>query len=137
MLILATPVRSQQEVEAARTSREGNAVVWFTNALRMPDVDKHKDVCARTPGYMDGAICYKICGGGLTSAPGQRELQWRTANMGGNTPFTPCDKEGQGCWIGAVEYYGQSQRGCVTAMIWKGQTGANKQKDFKVIQHLQ
>lgn len=126
---------SQQEVEAAQTAHQGNTVIWTTTALRMPEVEKHNDVCARTPGYMDGAICYRVCGGGLTAPPVRRQLQWRVANKGHDTPFVDCS-DAEGCRIGAVEYYPGNQRGCVTAMIWKAQSGDAKNRDLRVIQYL-
>jgi hypothetical protein len=116
-LLTAVPGYAQKEVEAVRTEEASDRTIWETNALDMPRRDLHRDTCARTPGYMNGATCYKICGK-LTFDPARRTLQWRNSHVGHSNPWRDCT-EAAGCRIGAVEYYAQSQRGCTTAMIYK------------------
>jgi len=106
-----------KEHEAAYTMREGDDVVWTTAALSMPDAQKHSDSCARIPEYMDGAICYRICGGGLTSQPIGWTYQWRRAHQGHDTRWEECN--GDGCSGFNSEYYADAQRGCGHFKIWK------------------
>lgn len=122
------------EHEAAYTIGAGTkSVIWTTSALPMPQVEKHSDTCARVPGYMDGGICYRICGGGLKSAPVKWTYQWRVANQGHNTPFQPCT-EASGCRGFNPEYYAGPGRGCGHFMIWKP---VKQDRDLRIVLDLQ
>lgn len=59
-----------KEIEAKYTTGAGTKEIgWVTDALPMPSKDKQSSGCARIPEYMDGAICYRVCGGSLASEP--------------------------------------------------------------------
>jgi hypothetical protein len=121
------------EHEAAYTIGAGTKVVtWTTSELPMPSVEKRSDTCARIPEYMDGAICYRICGGGLASEPVGWTFQWRQANLGHQTPFQPCTEQ-SGCRAVNPEWYQSPQRGCAHFMIWKPY---QRTRDLRVIVNL-
>ncbi len=57
-----------KKIEAKHTTGAGTKeIAWVTDAFPMPSKDKQSSGCARTPEYMDGAIWYRVCGGGLAS----------------------------------------------------------------------
>ena len=121
------------EREAAYTVGAGTKqVIWTTSELPMPSVEKHSDTCARIPEYMDGAICYRICGGGLASEPVGWTFQWRQANLGHQTPFQSCTEQ-NGCRGVNPEWYAGAQRGCAHFMIWKPY---KQTRDLRVIVNL-
>ena len=121
------------EHEAAYTVGGGTKqIIWTTSELPMPSVEKHSDTCARIPEYMDGAICYRICGGGLASEPVGWTFQWRQANLGHQTPFQACT-EASGCRGFNPEWYAGPSRGCAHFMIWKP---FKQTRDLRVIVNL-
>jgi hypothetical protein len=109
-----------KEIEAAYTDGAGTkTVIWTTSALPMPEVEKQNSGCARIPEFADGAICYRVCGGGLAGVPTAWMFQWRQAHLGHQTPWESCS-EATGCRGVNTEYYASDQRGCARFMIWKG-----------------
>lgn len=135
---VSLPMSGQKNVKAAYTEDRGDAVVWTTDGLEMPKRDLHSDVCGHFPAYLDGAMCYRICGWGLKSSPVRQQLQWRISGLGHDAPFTDCDKDKEGCWAGHGEYYADKHEGCLTAMIWKaaGPGTAAAKRDFRIINYL-
>jgi hypothetical protein len=122
-----------KEIEAKYTRGQGTKeIVWTTDAMPMPSVNKQSNGCARIPDYMDGAICYRVCGGSLVSAPVKFTYEWRPANLGDNTPWEACS--GNGCKGFNDQYYAGPARGCGHFMIWRG---VNHQRDLRIKVQLQ
>jgi len=122
-----------KEIEAKYTTGAGTKeIAWVTDALPMPSKDKQNSGCARIPEYMDGAICYRVCGGGLASEPVSWTYEWRRARMGHNAPWEPCNENG--CRGFNPEYYATGQRGCGHFMIWRGM---NYERDLRIRIKLQ
>ena len=108
-----------KEKEAKYTTGTGTKeITWVTDELPMPSVNKQSSGCARIPEFMDGAICYRVCGGSLASEPTSWIYEWRRANMGHNAPWEACSENG--CRGFNPEYYAGAQRGCGHFMIWQG-----------------
>ena len=106
------------EIEAKYTTGIGTKeIAWVTDEQPMPSVTKHSDGCARIPGYMDGAICYRVCGGSLSALPVKWTYEWRQSNISHNLRWEAC--AGDGC-RGVNEQYYSGGRGCGHFMIWKG-----------------
>lgn len=122
-----------KEMEASYTTGIGTKqIIWTTNALPMPSVSKHSDACASIPAYMDGAICYRVCGGGLASVPVSWTYEWRPSNRGHETPWEACD--GDGCRGFSEEFYAASARGCGHFMIWRA---LSHDRDLRIKVQLQ
>lgn len=117
-----------KEIEAKYTTGAGTKeIAWITDAMPMPSKNKQSSGCARIPEYMDGAICYRVCGGSLASQPVSWAYEWRRANMGHNAPWEPCNENG--CRGFNAEYYAAEQRGCGHFMIWRGM---NYERDLRI-----
>lgn len=108
-----------KEIEAKYTTGIGTKeVAWVTDAQAMPSVTKQSSGCARIPEYMDGAVCYRVCGGSLPTLPVKWTYEWRQANIDHNLRWEAC--AGDGCRGVQEQYYQGAGRGCGHFMIWKG-----------------
>lgn len=108
----------EYESSYTSTSLNGKTVAWTSSSVPLPSVEKHNDGCARIPEYMDGGICYKLCGGSLHSVPIRWRFYWRPAGFGHDVPFQICD-ESTGCKGFNTEFYPSPARGCGYFMFWK------------------
>lgn len=126
------------EQEASYTIRDDNnkTVAWISKAVKRPTVEKHNDRCARIPSYMDGAICERMCGGGLTSTPVKWDVKWRPAGFGDQTPWQECNDANKCRGFGS-EYYLGSQRGCGHIAFWGAANPNEPNLDFKITVTLQ
>lgn len=126
------------EQEASYTSRNDadKTVAWISKAVKRPTVDKHNDRCAKIPSYMDGAICERMCGGGLTSTPVKWDVKWRPAGFGDHTPWRECNDANKCRGFGA-EYYAGPQRGCGHIAFWGAAPYGEPELDFKITVTLQ
>jgi hypothetical protein len=122
-LVVAFGTAAAYEVEAAYTTGVGTRdIVWTTTAQRMPSVGKDASECARTPDFMDGGICIKVAGGGLTSTPISWTFEWRPSHAGHETRWEPCGPD-NGCLGYSPQYYADAARGVVHFRIWPKQRG--------------
>lgn len=81
-------------IEAKYTTGAGTKEIgWVTDALPMPSKDKQSTGCARIPEYMDGAICYRVCGGSLASEPVSWNYEWRRGKDGARRPVGAMQRE--------------------------------------------
>ena len=110
-------------------SLDRTTVTLISDAVWGPgyDVRRTDGSCESFPNNMQGGLCYRFCGGSISSPPAAVTFQWRIAHRGHAAPFVDCKGD---CRAFNVEWYSDVKRMCATFLL--SGDGHGRQHDLRM-----
>ena len=117
------------EIKTHSTTND-NVTRISAQGLGSPVGVKDPDKCGIMPEYLQGAICYRVCGEIPEGRePRQVEFLTRASYQGEGTPWETCGDDG--CAGGDFEFDPESSRICGLFKLWRGD-GSHRDLMMKV-----
>jgi hypothetical protein len=114
----------------ADSNTNENITYMIARGLGSPVGLKDRNKCGIMPGYLKGAICYRVCGEiPAGREPRQVEFLTRASYQGEHTPWQACGSDG--CEGTDFEFDRQSLQICGLFKLWRGD-GSHRDLMMKV-----